>query len=595
MRDGVKIAIDVYLPKSLLAGEKIPTILEQTRYYRRAVIRPVLRPIMNLISPFDKMVKRYLSQGYAFVMVDARGSGASFGSRQMEWSPDEVKDGAEVVDWIIAQDWSNGIVGATGVSYDGTTAEMLLINQHPAVKAAVLRCSVFDVYQDIALPGGIRNDNFLRTWSDLNDALDSNQAAGFFRQIGAKLLGFAMQSAAPVDGDPQGIQLNQAVAEHRANYNVYEIARQYSYADDVSQTGISLNDFSPHTFLNEIQASSAAIYCWSGYCDGAYTRANINRFLNINNPGKKLILGPWDHGNAHMIDPTVTKPKVKFDDLGEIIRYFDYHLKGIDNGIENEARIHYFTMGEGCWKAADDWPPPGFQNVPFYFGPQYTLLKGNRSPDDGIDSSKVDFSASSGDTSRWVSLVNVAGIKIGYPNRQREDEKLLCYQTASLENALEVTGHPIITLYAKSSDPDPLFFVYLEDVTPEGEVRYVTEGQLRGIHRKISPTKQTYTIPVPPRSYSREDAVPLVLDEITEIVFDLQPVSYLFQVGHSIRVSIAGVDKDNFEIIPETPPQWEIFRTAEYASRIMLPVKDRFVRADRQVSAGENPSLKKTS
>ena len=184
MRDGVKIAIDVYLPRSLQPGEKIPTILGQTRYYRRAIIRPILRPILNLISPFNKMVKRYLSQGYAFVMVDARGSGASFGSRAMEWSPDEVKDGAEIVDWIVAQNWSNGKVGATGVSYDGTAAEMLLINQHPAVKAVVLRYSLFDVYQDVAMPGGIRTENFLRTWSALNDSLDSNQAAGFFGQIG---------------------------------------------------------------------------------------------------------------------------------------------------------------------------------------------------------------------------------------------------------------------------------------------------------------------------------------------------------------------------------------------------------------------------
>ena len=77
MRDGVRIAIDLYLPESLKPGQKLPTILGQTRYYRRAVFRPLLRPLMKLLNPFDKMVRRYLSHGYAFVMVDARGSGAS--------------------------------------------------------------------------------------------------------------------------------------------------------------------------------------------------------------------------------------------------------------------------------------------------------------------------------------------------------------------------------------------------------------------------------------------------------------------------------------------------------------------------------------
>ena len=574
MRDGIKIAIDVYLPKSLQSGEKIPTILGQTRHYRRAIIRPVLRPILNMLSPFNKMVKRYLSHGYAFVMVDARGSGASFGSRAMEWSPDEVKDGAEVVDWIIAQDWSDGKVGATGVSYDGTAAEMLLINQHSAVKAVVLRYSVFDVFKDIAMPGGIRNDYFLKTWSDLNNALDSNNAAGFFKQIGARLLGLAMQSVAPVDDDPKGVMLKQAVDEHRANYNVYETAKQFTFADDVSQTGLSPDHFSPHAFLNEIRASGAAVYSWSGYCDGAYTRANIKRYLNIDNPGKKLVLGPWDHGNANMIDPTLTKPKVRFDDLGEILRYFDYHLKGIENGIEAEAAIHYYTMGEGCWKTANGWPPSGFHEVPFYFGPQHTLLKGEKSPESGVDSYQVDFTAGSGETSRWVSLVNVAGKKIGYPNRRGADEKLLVYQTKALKQALEVTGHPIIILFVNSSALDPLFFVYLEDVSPDGEVRYITEGQFRGIHRKLSLAEQAYTIPVPPHSYRREDALPLDPGEVSEILFDLQPVSYLFRVGHSIRVSIAGADQDNFEILPETPPKWEILRTAENASHIMLPIEE---------------------
>jgi len=574
MRDGVKIAIDVYLPISRQPGEKIPTILGQTRYYRRAIIRPILRFILNLISPFNKMVKRYLSHGYAFVMVDARGSGASFGSRAMEWSPDEVKDGAEVVDWIIAQDWSNGKVGATGVSYDGTAAEMLLINRHPAVKAVVLRYSLFDVFQDIAMPGGIRNEYFLRTWSDLNDALDSNQAAGFFQQIGAKLLGFAMQSVAPVDEDPQGILLNQAVVEHRANYNVYATAQQFTFADDVTETGLSPDHFSPHAFLDDIQASGAAIYCWSGYCDGAYTRANINRYLNINNPNKKLVLGPWDHGNPNMIDPTETKPKVQFDDLGEILRYFDYHLKGIENGIEAEAPIHYYTMGAGCWKTANAWPPAGFQETPFYFGAQHALLKGEKSSDAGVDSYQVDFTAGSGETSRWVALVNVAGKKIGYPNRRAADKKLLIYQTPALEKATEMTGHPIITLYMKSSDPDPLFFAYLEDVSPAGEVRYVTEGQVRGLHRKINTEKQAYSMPVPAHSYLRDDAIPLLPEEVAEIVFDLQPVSYLFQAGHSIRLALAGADQDNFEIIPEMPPQWEILRTAEHASHIRLPIQE---------------------
>jgi len=131
MRDGVRLAIDVYLPSDLAAGTRLPTILEQTRYRRSLEPRPELRD--SLDQPSGK-ITAFVSRGYAYVIVDVRGSGASFGSRPVELGPTEVRDGRDVVDWIIRQPWSTGSVGATGVSYVGSTAELLLVNRHPAVR-----------------------------------------------------------------------------------------------------------------------------------------------------------------------------------------------------------------------------------------------------------------------------------------------------------------------------------------------------------------------------------------------------------------------------------------------------------------------------
>src|SRR5258708_29642830 len=105
MRDGVKIAVDLYLPKDLKPGEKIPTILRQTRYYRANRLHQPVDWFWN--DPVDKWVRGFVSHGYAFVARDVRGSGASFGTRTQEWSPDEIRDGAQIVDWIIQQPWSN--------------------------------------------------------------------------------------------------------------------------------------------------------------------------------------------------------------------------------------------------------------------------------------------------------------------------------------------------------------------------------------------------------------------------------------------------------------------------------------------------------
>ena len=104
MRDGVRIAVDLYLPKKLPAGSHLPTIVLQTRYFRsHRIAWPFSAFWPGLYEP---RIARYVQHGYAFVVVDVRGTGASFGTREQEWTPDEIRDGAEVVGWIVAPVWS---------------------------------------------------------------------------------------------------------------------------------------------------------------------------------------------------------------------------------------------------------------------------------------------------------------------------------------------------------------------------------------------------------------------------------------------------------------------------------------------------------
>jgi hypothetical protein len=177
--------------------------------------------------------------------------------------------------------------------------------------------------------------------------------------------------------------------------------------------------------------------------------------------------------------------------------------------------------------------------------------------------------------SRWASLVNRVGVKIGYPDRAVQDRKLLFYQSEPLAHAAEVTGHPIVTLHVRSTASDGLFIVYLEDITVAGEVLYVTEGVLRVLHRLTRKEDPTYRLPdgVPYRTFTRADGRPLALGELAVLVFDLQPVSYLFRPGHSIRIAIAGADQDNFEFVPAASPPWiEILRDRSHPSHIALPI-----------------------
>ena len=203
------------------------------------------------------------------------------------------------------------------------------------------------------------------------------------------------------------------------------------------------------------------------------------------------------------------------------------------------------------------------------------MLQKPDSPE-AFDTYLVDLTAGTGLRSRWVSLANTEGAPIEYTRRGEEDEKLLHYTSHPLKEDIEVTGHPIVTLYVSSTADDGNFIAYLEDVDPEGNVTYVTEGQLRALHRKLSDEQPPYPHVVPYRTFKHKDTMPLVPGETAELIFDLLPTSYLYRKGHSIRVAIAGADKDHFALMKTEPtPTLKFHRNSVWASAIELPVIPR--------------------
>ena len=186
MRDGVRIAIDVWLPESLSAGEKVPTVMRATRYWRAQDRKGPPPEGKSAIQGADDRYRRDLREiqlfsgaGYAQVLVDARGSGAWFGIRRFELAEDEWRDYGEIAAWIVNQPWSNGRVGAyRRLLRPGNTAEMLAANRHAAVKAVAPLFNDFDNFGHLVFPGGLLNVGFLRDWSRVVHHLDSERPLG---------------------------------------------------------------------------------------------------------------------------------------------------------------------------------------------------------------------------------------------------------------------------------------------------------------------------------------------------------------------------------------------------------------------------------
>lgn len=569
MRDGTRLAVDVYFPEPYDFRKPLPVLLHQTRYWRSTRFKA---PFRWFLSPFQgsagRLVKEIVMSGYAIVNVDARGSGASFGTRAHPWTAAEVDDGYEIVDWIIDQPWSNGKVGAVGISYTGTAAEFLASRQHPAVKAYMPLFSLYDIFDDIALPGGIPHEGFLSCWGSANAMLDSNQNPLPYRL--AKLL---VAGVRPVHG--QQHELAAALAEHQGNMNVDDTSRGVLFRDQAPGNKIveTMDEFSPHAFLEPINAGGAAFLSGSGWFDGAYQHAAIKRFLNLDLPYNKLVIGAWSHGGRWHTSPGYSGPN-KDDLAGLALHYFDHFLKGHATPASDTPRVQYFTMQQEQWKSAEEWPPKAVQMAPLFLEKEGKLST-NRPNTMGVYDLEHNPLSGTGEATRWRALVGLVPTHKYYPDRAERTRQLLHFDTAPLASALEVTGHPVVELWISTQEEDGSFFVYLDDVAPNGEVRYVTEGLLRASHRQENAAEPVYRDCVPQRSYRKGDARRLDSGVHTLLRFDLLPTSYLFREGHRIRVSIATADRDNFGDLNRAGSRYGIHWGKEFSSQIWLPVMPR--------------------
>ena len=161
-RDGVRLATDVYLPMGLPAGTTLPTILEQRRYWRGS------DATVGVPNHTEPLIETMVTRGYAYVVTDVRGSGASFGTRGAELSKSEVDDNRDMVDWIVRQPWSNGRIGTTGESYAGLTAYLSKEPGHPGIRAVAPRFAPHDAFADLIAPGGLVLSSLLTALSIAN-------------------------------------------------------------------------------------------------------------------------------------------------------------------------------------------------------------------------------------------------------------------------------------------------------------------------------------------------------------------------------------------------------------------------------------------
>ncbi|MEM7509636.1 MAG: CocE/NonD family hydrolase [Bacteroidota bacterium] len=628
MSDGVLLAVDIFIPDEGPKAENFPVVFISTPYNRSSFI-PKMGLVKKLASGltgngwgpvYDQATFDYastiISYGYALVVADMRGTGASFGS-QLPLMPQLGKDNKELIEWITRQSWAQPKVGMIGPSYLGWAQYMTAAQQPDALKCIVPEVIGFEMFTAGNRPGGIAASkwvsNFGKRLYRLNQSqydfgsfvfpatpvLDEDKDGKLLDERPVKLTSPLLASAdsAPkywASNPPENLY-TKAIREHADNVSVAGfLEKGYGYLDShgpepYSEVGYMRS--SPGYYADKIAESGIPIYHVGGWFDG-FTRGTTKFFSTFQetNPSK-LFMAPRGHFPAYV------KPYSKAfglkNDYWEVltleqIRFMDHYLKGIDNGIDKEAPVYLYVMNEG-WRAENEWPIKR-QNITSYY-----LKEGNslsKTPGaSGVDTYEVDYAHSSSygkkGKNRWLMYTS-SPKKIMY--RDEMDEKSYLYETDGLEKDTEVTGHPVVELYVSANVKDADVFVYLCDVDEKGKSQYVTEGQLRaGWHKEYDDDEQIdYKFEVKPdlpwHGYKKAqyDRYPFRDEKVLKMRFDMLPTSWVFKKGHKIRISIAGGDKDNFEFNPELSPNNHILemdstqlmfhRGESYPGRIELPI-----------------------
>jgi hypothetical protein len=549
VRDGARLAADIFRPArgGQVASEPLPVVWAFDRYHRAD------RSGGRLVTKMDKMpwLAAMIRHGYVIGVVDVRGAGASSGTRDGELTPEEAQDGYDITEWFASQPWSNKRIGMFGRSYLGTIQYLVAGTAPPHLVAIFPEMAMFDLYSFV-YPGGVFRRDFVQRWGDMVKNLDINR------------------SVAPVENDPDEALLAAAINQHLANISILDIASTAIFRDSRKKGAIikPYSDYSPSSYLQKIKQSKVAIYHLSGWYD-LWPKDALLWFSNLDNP-QKILIGPWSHTQHG-----------RFNLAAERLRWFDYWLKGIDNGIMREAPINYYTLGaseDKAWRSGRQWPPPDQELKSLYFLGGFSgsvksvndgiLATSEPETEKGKDDYTVNYTATSGKNSRWA---NGYGVDFKYAHMERNDEMGLTYTSSPMEMDVEVTGHPVVRLWVSSSAGDIDVFAYLEEVEPGQKSIYVTEGSLKASHRAISSPPYAY-LNLPYHSGLSGDVAALPQNKPSELVFDLLPVSYVFKRGSRARLTITCADRDNAgvdELAP--PPVLTLYRNKSYPSRLILP------------------------
>jgi uncharacterized protein len=519
MRDGTRLAANVF--KSAGPGPW-PVVMTRTPYLKDGRIDPEKDPKgVKMREAQVKQAKHYTDAGFVYVLQDVRGKGRSQGFYAA--FENDVEDGYDSVEWAAGQPWSNGKVGLSGGSAMGITSNDAAMAAPPHLKAAYVVVAPYDLMQNSYI-GGVLKEKDVLGWSK-----------------------------------------GQGVSDEVLN------TQRRRVGDDIfwNRSAMSVN-------RKYIQIP---IYNVGGWYD-IFNHGNISNFEYLQNHGakvargnQKLLMGPFGHGalSGNLEYPGFDRLNLAGD---EEIRWFDYWLKGIDNGIMEEPPVSYYMMA-GAEKGAlspknriltsANWPPAS-RELRYYLTPD-KALSGKAPSGDGV---KLCYRFDPADP-----VPTVGGANLTFERGPMDQRAIparadyLRFQTPVLDRDLTIAGPVKVELYGATDGPDTDFMAKLVDVYPDGYEALVLDAPVRARFR---------------HGRMPDDVKMMTPGAPEELDIDLWSTAITFEKGHRLALHITSSNSPRFEVNPNTgeaagehrlPPRIatnSVYMDAAHPSALVLPV-----------------------
>jgi putative CocE/NonD family hydrolase len=564
--DGAVLRGNVVLPED---GKKFATIVTVTGYNKDAT-NPTGTSCESggALASVDQDL---LKAGYAILLVDDRGTGASQGSWD-SWGERTQQDYGELLDWIQAQPWSNGDVGMTGASYMGITS--LLVTEADAVRVAAGKpravkavwadVPMSDAYRDVTYHGGSIDAGFIPLWLGLTTTLSNIPPS-------------------TTVGDPVGSA--PTYAQHVAN--TFDFAGRMILDSAVGGDGAYDGPFYRLRSPGDRAASIKVPVAWVGGWWDIFQRGEPRLFEQLTNvPEKLFFMNP----QYHIGGDATAWPMLKIGTPEEVkIRWFDRWLKGVRNGVEDLPDVNLWTQGSREWEHLDSWPPRNARYTPYHLQPGGGLAREVPKDAGGDETPLLPFSSPcSRLTAQWTAGAASAVAPCETDNRTFE-ATALTWTTPVLEKDTKVTGLVTADLWAElRGAKDATLVAVLSDVAPGGESTQLTAGFLlasqRAIDRKQS-TKDHGRIIRPFHPFTRAAQQDVPPNDPQRYRIEIYPTSNVFKAGHRMRLTLATANTPStLTTIPSTVNQLggtlRVLRGRRYPSHLLLPVSGDFPSID---------------